>query len=462
MIRTLTIGLLTTALVVAALPRGEQKSPSRLEQVRERGALVMLTRNGASSYFEGADGPTGPEYELARAFADFIGVDLEVHVAHEFQDLAELLNDGEGDLVAANLTRTPERERQFRFGPDYAETRTLVVRRKAGDEVARIEELAGLRVAVIAGSSYARLLRDAAGDVPELAWQAVTGAGIEDLLLAIEHGELDATLVDESIYDINRQYYPHVEIAFALPEPQKQAWAFVRDDDDSLAQQAAVFLKQAREDGRLAEIRNRFFINRDSPNQVGMPHLVRRMRERLPEFLPIFQDVADQYGVDWRLLAAIGYQESHWDPLATSPTGVRGLMMLTNSTAGSLGVADRLDPRQSIEGGARYFLRMRDRVPARIPEPDRTWMALAAYNIGMGHLEDARVLTQRQGGDPDHWADVSQRLPLLTQEKYFRTTRHGYARGHEAQRYVRNIRNYFDVLVWMDTREHPLLVAQAD
>jgi membrane-bound lytic murein transglycosylase F len=176
----------------------------------------------------------------------------------------------------------------------------------------------------------------------------------------------------------------------------------------------------------------------------------------------VFQEVAEAHDIDWRLLAAIGYQESHWDPEASSPTGVRGLMMLTRNTAKLLGLGDRTDPEQSIEGGARYFLRMWRRMPDRIQEPDRTWMALAAYNMGWGHLEDARVLTQRQGGNPDLWRDVSQRLPLLTQERYYSQTKYGYARGTEAQRYVRNIRNYYDILVWMDTRAHPMLVASTD
>ena len=135
-------------------------------------------------------------------------------------------------------------------------------------------------------------------------------------------------------------------------------------------------------------------------------------------------------------------------------------MMLTRRTANHLGVTDRLDPKQSIDGGARYFVELRDRIPDRIPEPDRSWMALAAYNMGMGHLEDVRVLTQKQGGDPDAWADVKKRLPLLTQETYYRETRYGYARGHEARQYVENIQSYYETLVWMDTREHPLLVAE--
>ena len=227
-------------------------------------------------------------------------------------------------------------------------------------------------------------------------------------------------------------------------------------------QQAQAFFAVATENGSLAALRDRYFNRTDDLNQVGMFHFLKQVRNRLPLLLPVFQEVAEQHELDWRLLAAMGYQESHWDPLAESRTGVRGIMMLTLNTAAQLGLSDRLDPRQSIEGGARYFVRLWNRTPSRIPEPDRTWMTLTAYNMGWGHLEDARVLTQRQGGDPDSWKDVNQRLPQLMQEKWYKQTRYGYARGLEAQRYVRNIRNYFDILIWMDTRSHPLLVADSN
>jgi len=165
-------------------------------------------------------------------------------------------------------------------------------------------------------------------------------------------------------------------------------------------------------------------------------------------------EAAEQTGIDWRLLAAIGYQESHWNPRARSPTGVRGIMMLTQSTMRHLGLKNRLDPRQSIIGGARYIAMMKRRIPDRIPEPDRTWMALAAYNVGFGHLEDARILAQRDGANPDKWVDVKKYLPRLSRRKWYRRTKHGYARGGEPVRYVENIRSYYDILVWYTERDN--------
>ena len=160
----------------------------------------------------------------------------------------------------------------------------------------------------------------------------------------------------------------------------------------------------------------------------------------LPDLRPLFEKYASE--IDWKLLAAISYQESHWDPLATSPTGVRGLMMLTRNTAQSLGLSDRTDAEQSISGGMRYIQDMMTKVPESVPQEERIWFALAAYNMGYAHMLDARALTAKQKGNPDSWADVKQRLPLLSQKPWYSKLTYGYARGHEAYTYVENIRKY--------------------
>ncbi|MEJ8567610.1 membrane-bound lytic murein transglycosylase MltF [Elongatibacter sediminis] len=434
--------------------------PSVLDQVEQRGSLTVLTRNGASSYYLGADGPTGPEYELARAFSEYLGVNLELKVADAFSHLAQDLTAGRGDLIAANLSRTRRREFQFNFGPDYLETEILAVTRRRGANIGSLADLAGRSVMVIGGSSYEEALQQAREQVPGLTWEARDDVGIEDLLQAVSDGAVDATLIDSTIFRINRSFYPRLRIAFTLPGSVPHAWAFAPGPDDSLAQKARAFFLQVREDGRLAEVLDRFYVDVERLGQFDMFHFLERVRDRLPLLIEAFREAGEVYDMDWRLLAAVGYQESQWDPEASSYTGVRGIMMLTEQTAKQLGVADRLDPDQSIDGGARYLRRLHDRLPDRIADADRMWMALAAYNLGMGHLRDARRLTQKRGFDPDRWADVRQSLDLLSQEKWHSQTRHGYARGFEAKQFVANIQRYFEILTWMDTREHPLLVTQ--
>jgi membrane-bound lytic murein transglycosylase F len=449
---------LTALLSLPFLVSGDDR-PSQLEQVLQRGSLTMLTRNGASTYYLGPDGPTGPEVELVRGFTDYLGVDLEIRVAAAFNQLSGLLLEGSGDLIAANLTRTPEREQVFNFGPDYLETSTMVVYRRGQRRPRSLEDLGGLKIIVIAGSSYEEPLRAAQRRDPSLEWEPREDVGMEELLLAVADGAIDATLVDSNIFRLNGHFYPRVATAFTLPGALPHAWAFAPGSDDSIVQKARQYLYLAHRKGRVQALHDAYYNRSERMDRVGMFQFMRQVRERLPPLIPLFKDVADAYSMDWRLLAAIGYQESHWDPDASSYTGVRGLMMLTERTAAQMGLTDRLDPHQSIDGGARYFLNLHGRIPDRIREPDRTWMALAAYNMGMGHLEDTRVLAQKQGGDPDSWDDVRQRLALLSQEKWHSQTRYGYARGYEARQFVDNIQSYYETLIWMDTRDHPLLIA---
>lgn len=173
---------------------------------------------------------------------------------------------------------------------------------------------------------------------------------------------------------------------------------------------------------------------------------LRHMRTRLPRYLVMFKQEARRHDLAWQLLAAQAYQESRWNPRAVSPTGVRGIMMLTRNTSSAYGIENRHDPRSSIRGGARHFARLMKRVPAMIQEPDRTWVALAAYNVGMGHIKDARQLAVRLGKDPDRWSSLREVLPLLAKKKYYRSLQHGYARGWEPVVYVKRIRAFEKLL----------------
>ena len=455
----MTYAVLSAMIALPFLYSGNDQ-PTRLQQANQRGSLTILTRNGASSYFIGPDGGAGPEHDVAAAFTEYLGLELEVKVAQEFGDLGSLLENRQGELIAANLTRTRSREALFSFGPDYADATTIVVYQRGKTRPRELADLIGMHLSVIAGSSYESQLELAKESLPDLQWTSEKSMGMEDLLLAISDSKLDATLVDSNIFKTHSQFYPRLKRGFELTDHQHQAWAFLPGDDDSLVQKARSFFKLIQEDGRLAAIQSRYDEDGNDLDRVGMFQFMKQVRNRLPPLIPLFQEVALVHDLDWRFIAAMGYQESHWDPDASSVTGVRGIMMLTNRTATQLGIKDRLDPEQSIEGGTRYFQQLRKRIPKRIPEPDRSWMALAAYNMGMGHLHDVRKLTQQQGGNPDRWQDVNERLPLLSQEKYYRETRYGYARGYEARQYVDNIRSYYDTLVWMETRAHPMLITQ--
>jgi len=450
--------LLAIALVLVATSGHHRLT--ELERILERGKLVMLTINGATTYYLGPNGEAGFEYDLARRFAQYIGVPLEVLTLPSVDALLPTLERRQGDFVAANLSRTPERQRRVRFGPVYDTVKPVVVYRRGSPRPRALEDLTQGNLAIIGGTSYGEFLeplRERYG----LEWKTRESASIEDLLEAVSREAIDYTVVDSNILDLNRRYFPAVRVAFEIDNAQSLAWAACLESDDTLVQKMREFFALPRTSTALTRLRDRYFSHVEDYQSVGTFTFMQQMRQRLPDVRPLLEQAAEVTGLDWRLLAAVSYQESHWNPTAVSRTGVRGLMMLTRPTARQLGIDDRNDPEQSALGGARYLQSMIDRLPERIEHPDRLWLALAAYNIGLGHLEDARILTERQGGDPDRWVDVRERLPLLTQKRYFSETRFGYARGYEAANYVENIRTFYEILVWMDGRDHPLLARTA-
>ncbi len=444
------------ALVVVVVATSGDSRLTQVEKIQARGSLIMLTVNGASTYYLGPEGETGFEYDLALDFADYLGVPLEVITVPTVADLIPALKSGRGDFIAANLSRIPERQAELRFGPVYEEVRQMVVYRRGSTRPFSLEDMADGRLALLEGTAYKSVLK---GHESSIDWEVMTSASIEDIFEAISNEEVDYTIIDSNILELNRRFFPAIRPTFELGEPQPLAWATRRSHDDSLTQRMREHFARAEENGRLTEVRQRHYDHVESYEPVGTFTFMRQMRERLPPLRPLFEQAAEDYDLDWRLLAAVGYQESHWNPDAVSRTGVRGVMMLTQRTARQLGIENRRDAAQSIDGGARYLRSMIDRVPERIDYPDRLWLGLAAYNVGYGHLEDARRLTQSLGGNPDRWLDVRDHLPLLTQERYYSQTRFGYARGYEPVHFVENIRTFYEILMWMEGREHPLLAA---
>jgi membrane-bound lytic murein transglycosylase F len=422
--------------------------PNTLERIQADNELIVITRNSATTYYVGPDGPTGFEYELAKRFADYLNVELRIVIPPNFNDILPLTALGDAHLAAAGLTVTEKRKDKVRFGPVYHTITPQLIYRSGNRKPGSPAELDGL-LEVVAGSSHEERLEELRETYPDLAWQADEEQGSEELLELVWQQLIDYTIADSNELAVNRRYYPELMPAFDLSEPKPLAWAFPKSDDDSLFLTATVFFNRIKADGTLAQLIERYYGHIRKFDYVGTRSYLKHIEQRLPQYRDLFMTAADNIGMDWRLLAAIGYQESHWEPDAVSPTGVRGLMMLTQAAAKDVGIENRRDPEQSIMGGAEYLSRIIKRIPERITEPDRTWLALAAYNVGLGHLEDARKLTQKNKGNADHWIDVKKNLPLLSKKKWFKQTRYGYARGWEPVRYVENIRTYYDVLVWM-------------
>ncbi|MHB0775937.1 membrane-bound lytic murein transglycosylase MltF [Halomonas sp. WWR20] len=420
-----------------------------LRAIRKHDFIQVFTRNTPTTYYEGRHGPTGFEYELVRRFAEHLGVSLAIDNEGNIQSVLEAVRSGRADLAAAALPLDPTLP-GIRYSRPILALQPLVVYRRGLPPPQSAEDLLNLDIGVIHGSGASLVLREAQAQWPDLSWRETADLEVADLLHMVEDGELDAAVIYAHQFKLNRLFFPGVENAFVLGEPLSLAWAFPEGAGLELLEEANRFLDSLQADGTLMRLVNRYFGHDDYLEYVGARLFIRHVQGRLPEYTALFREAARNTGFDWKLLAALGYQESHWKPEATSPTGVRGLMMLTLPTAEQVGVDNRLDPEQSIEGGARYLRSVKDRLQQEIPEPDRTWMALAAYNVGLGHLYDAQKIAEMRGGDPYAWSDVREALPLLQKREWYSKVRHGYARGGEPVIYVRNIRRYYEILNYVD------------
>ena len=437
------LGLLAAACSQNGADNGDA---GRLEHIRETGTLRVVTRNAPTSYYLNRHKQAaGPEQALTSAFAAHLGVDVQYIVKDSIRGVLAALEAGKADMAAAGLTVTESRQTRFRFAAPYRQVRQQVVCNKKSARPENVAELDGVSLTVIADSSYAERLQALKAEHPDLTWQEDEKRGTEQLLHRVWENKLDCTVADTNIVDINRRYYPQLEVMFALHETESLAWALPKGAE-ALATQASDWLtskagKQAR-----AAVERRYYAYLPEFDFVDRRALVRRIDSVLPRYDPLFERAGEQHALPPLLLAAQAYQESKWDPKAKSPTGVRGLMMLTGRTAKAMGVDNRLDPAQSVRGGAKYLDRMRARIDDSVPMPDRLFMALAAYNIGLAHLRDAQKLARRLGKNAKSWADLKSVLPLLADKRYYPSLKYGYARGTEPVRYIHRIRDYEDVI----------------
>ncbi len=444
----LAVGALSVAFL--ALSQGCAKQDS-LDHILSTGELRVISRNGPTTFYQDKTGPTGFEYHLAKLLAEDLGVSLDIEPAFTIESIFTHLQREEADLAAAGLTLTGLREDNYPHSAPYYNSTPQIIYKAGTYRPRSLADLAGMKIVVIADSSHAHALEALQQEGNQLSWKEIEGADTMKLLELVKTGEAELAILDSNEFKVQQPLYPRLKVAFDLGDEQELVWFLPpgRDNARLLTRIAALF-EHLYKSGEMARLSKMQLSHAAGITRMGARTFNRNMRQVLPQYQALIQQVAAEYQLDWHLLGAIAYQESHWNPRATSPTGVRGMMMLTLPTARELGVKNRLDPLQSLRGGARYLKNIKRRLPQRIEEPDLTWFSLAAYNIGLGHLEDARVITQRLGGDPDNWANVSKHLPLLQNSKYYQRARHGYARGSEPVNYVKNIRHYYSILQWQD------------
>lgn len=427
----------------------DHKGFSALEQIKQQGYIRVLTRLAPSVYSSSESGFSGFEYDLVTLFAKQLDVKVKFIVPNTFNTILHQISSHQADIAAAGITITQERKKWMRFGPGYQTTQEQVVFRSGTKAPKKIEDLYSGILEVAQGTSYIESLNKLKTKHPDLTWNVNKTLDTDSLMYLVNEGLIDYTIADSHLAYNIKQFYPKLYTSLNIAQSQQLAWALPLSEDDSLFNEVTNFFDKIKSDKTLQHLLDKHFGNNKQLGYVDNCTFRHHVLSRLPKYKSWFIEAGKKNNLDWRLLAAIGYQESHWIPDAESPTGVKGIMMLTKNTAQKLGFNNRIDPEQSIQGGAIYFKQRIKKIPPRIPEPDRTWFALASYNIGYGHLEDARIITQMRNSNPDKWINVKQSLPLLTEKEWYKKTKYGYARGNEPVQYVENIRGYYKLLVWL-------------
>jgi membrane-bound lytic murein transglycosylase F len=438
-------------------PGNRIEKPSILDEIKKTKILNVVLLNAPSTYYIGSDGAQGFEYDLLYAYAEHLGATLNITTANTIKDAIEFSKLPQIHITSASLAKTKAREKIFNFGPSYFEVQEQVICYRgmlgSGKFPRDTESLAGLNISVGEGTSYRDTIISLQKEGYDINATFDAESSTEELLAQVASHEIDCTIADSNIYALNQRYFPRIASAFVISEREQLAWVLAEGSSE-LESDMYSWFNSYNQSGKLAQLKDHYYSYVLFFDYYNNKMFYKRVKSRLPKYKKYFDKYGTQYGIPWSLLAAQSYQESHWNPKAKSFTGVRGLMMLTRRTAKLLGVKNRLSPSQSIKGGTRHLNQMIKNVPKEVQGEDRLKFALAAYNVGMGHIKDAQTLSKRMGLNQNNWNDLKRALPLLSQKRYYQTLKHGYARGSEPVRYVDSIYDYRDILENIDEEDN--------
>lgn len=446
-------------LAAGCMPLPHSRSLNLLEQVQRDGSLVFVTANGPTTVYEGADGLTGFEYALMHRFANHLGVKAQLVQPGNLQGILFTLQQQPRAVGAAELVRNPN-QRQLDFGPDYLSIASVVVAADAKADLTSIASLGGKRLVVRTGSAQEIFLHEQQKTLPALTWQSIDGDPVK-LLDMVNTGQADAAMLEKQVFEQNQVVFNQVKSVLNVDAQQPIAWAFAKNNDKSLQREVALFFRNLKADGSLEKLTQEYLNQPTLELDQDLRNFANLMPKRLAPWRKTMEAAAQHYQLDWHVLAAIGYQESQWNANAVSQTGVQGFMMLTNITAKAMEVNNRLNGRDSIFGAARLMRYLLDQQSAFTLPSDRLKLALAAYNLGLGHVQDAQTLAAKAGKNPDSWEAVAPFLAKLDFKETYSKTQHGYARGRGAVMYVNNISNYQELLSLYEQTASRVQVAQA-
>ncbi|MDF1564322.1 MAG: transporter substrate-binding domain-containing protein [Deltaproteobacteria bacterium] len=425
-----------------------------LDGIRQRGVLRVITRNNPVTYFLYNGSPRGFDYLLVQRLADRLKVRLEMVLAPSRDLLIPWLLEGRGDLVAASLTVTPDRAEQVTFSRPYLHVDEILVEPAAAPPVTSKEALAGRTVHVRPSSSYHRTLKALGVGVRLVA--ADETKETEELIDEVARGAIPLTVADSHILQTELTWRDDVRAGLNLtgaepeeegeqPKPAKAIAFAMRPGSPRLERAVNAFVAASYRDLEYNMARQRYFESSRRIAQANAWRVPAEEEGRISPYDDLIRKYSAKYGLDWRLMAALAFQESGFDPEAVSWVGAQGLFQVMPATGKELGFTNLKDPEQGIHAGIKYLRQLIDRIDPKLPFRQRVRMAMAAYNAGLGHVQDARRLAARRRLDPDRWfGHVEKAMLLLEKPRFHRWARHGYVRGREPVKYVSEIQNRYD------------------
>lgn len=427
----------------------EHLMPNAIKSIQKSGELKVVLLNSPSTYYIASDGNRGFEYDLLNEYAKHLGVKLNIIQANTVSEALKLSQENGIVITSAAISKTKAREEKFTFGPAYFETQGEVVCSRNMPSPKSfpkyIEALSGLNLLIASDTSHAQTIKELQEDGYEINATYSSDLASDELLAKVAKKEIDCTVVDSNVYAINQRYYPEIAPAFNIGKRTQLAW-IIQKDTPELKEDLFVWLNNFSQSGKLANLKDHYYNNSLFFDYYDTTTFYDRIKSRLPHYKNHFETYAAKYDIPSSLLAAQAYQESQWNPKARSYTGVTGMMMLTQETAQRLGVKNIHDPKQSIAAGAKYLDMLEKKVPKGVSGEDRMKYALVAYNLGVGHMHDAMRLAKEMRLNPNIWSDLKQALPLLGEKRYYKTLKHGFARGEEALKYVESIYDYKNII----------------
>ena len=425
---------------------GCSKESSKLKQIKSNGILRIALVADPPHYFPNKVKERGYDFELVSHYATSIDVELEIIKTNTSNEIIFLLNQGKVDIGI--LGSSPEfDQKNIENVVTYNNSKWYVIGNRANRQLPKsIDSIEPNTMIVANGSNASFMLHSIGEDYPSLLWDELKNTNVRSILERINENHSKISIISEDIYAYYQYLFPETKKIFVLPIKYPSRWLVKNNNNLSFLYSINSFFNKYKQNGKLEKIGKTYYEHLSAFDYVDIRYYLKRINKKLPKYKKYFVEAAKNSALDARIIAAVSYQESHWNRKARSPTGVRGMMMLTLDTAKRVGVKNRLNAKQSIFGGAKYLKILYESFSNTIEEPDRLWFTLAAYNIGLGHVEDARTITKSQGDNPNSWIDVEKHIPKLSQKKWYKKTKYGFARGHESIEFVKRVRRYYDIL----------------